>query len=184
MLGRLLNDLRHAVRVLIRSPKFSLTVVLTLAIGIAINVANFSIVNSFVLRPQPYEDPDELVHVWRSDRKLDFEQGRFSLPTLQQLEQACESCEEMAAYNYFGANLAGGDALPEGLTVSRLTRNMLPLLGVEAALGRTFTDDDVTSGQSLLLSHGVWQRRFGGRSDVLDETVIELRNQLLDFAIE
>lgn len=172
MLGRLVNDLRHAVRVLIRSPKFSLTVVMTLAIGIAINVANFSIVNSFVFRPQPYEDPDELVHVWRSDRKLDFEQGRFSLPTIQQLAQACESCEEMAAYNYFGANLAGGDTLPEGLTVSRLTQNMLPLLGVEAALGRTFTDDDVTSGQSLLLSHGVWQRRFGGRSDVLDETVL------------
>ena len=172
MLGRLTNDLRHAVRVLIRSPKFSLTVALTLAIGIAINVANFSIVNSFVLRPQPYEDPDELIHVWRSDRKLDFEQGRFSLPTIQELEQACENCQDMAAYNYFGANLAGGDALPEGLTVSRITQNMLPLLGVEAAMGRTFTDDDVSSGQSLLLSHGVWQRRFGGRSDVIDETVL------------
>ena len=172
MLGRLINDLRHAVRVLIKSPKFSLTVLLTLAVGIAINVANFSIVNSFLLRPQPYEKPDELAHVWRSDRKLAFEQGRFSLPTIQQFEQACESCKDIAAYNYFGANLAGGDALPEGLMVSRITRNMMPLLGVDAEMGRTFTDEDVVDGQSLLLSYGVWQRRFGGRSDVIGDTVL------------
>jgi len=172
MPGRLTNDLRHAVRVLSKSPRFSFTVLLTLAVGIAINVANFSIVNSFLLRPLPYPDPDELVHVWRSDRKLDFEQGRFSLPTIQQFQQACESCQDIAAYNYFGANLAGGDALPEGLTVSRITQNMLPLLGAGTAMGRGFTDDDVASGKSLLLSHGLWQRRYGGRSDVIGEAVL------------
>ena len=63
MVDRLARDLRYAVRVLVRSPKFSLTVILTLAIGIGINVSNFSIVNSFLLRPQPYEQAEELVHV-------------------------------------------------------------------------------------------------------------------------
>ena len=149
MFSRLISDLRYAIRVLVRAPRFSLTVVLTLAIGIGINVSNFSIVNSFLLRPQPYEAPDDLAHVWRSDRKLDFEQGRFSLPTIQQLEEACESCR-----GHGGVQLLRGQSgrwrrpTREPYRQPGYSDNMLPLLGVEAAMGRTFTGDDVTSGQS------------------------------------
>ena len=104
----LLRDLRQTVRVLAKSPRFSLTVILTLAIGIGVNVANFSIVESFLFRPLRYDNPDELIHLYRVDKAKGNDQLRFSLPSFVDLEERATSFQGMAAYNYFGANLAGG----------------------------------------------------------------------------
>ena len=167
-----LHDLRLAVRSLSRNPRFSLAVILTLAVGIGSNVSNFSLVNAFILRPLKFEEPDQLTHVWKTDRKRGIEQMRFALPTIEEFARGCESCQEIAAYNYFRANLAGGDELPEGLTAGRLTQDMLPLLGAEAQIGRIFNREDADRGGVVLLGHGLWQRRFGGRRDILGESVL------------
>lgn len=171
-MGNLLQDLRLAIRSLARNPKFSLAVILTLSVGIGDNVANFSLVNAFILRPLDFEDPEQLSHIWRADRKRGFENMRFSLPTIEEFERSCSGCQEVAAYNYFGANLAGGDELPEGITAGRLTHNMLPLLGADTRLGRGFSTEDANSGGVVILGHGIWQRRFGGSQEVLGQSVL------------
>ena len=167
-----MRDLRVAARSLSRNPKFSLAVIVTLAVGISSNVTNFSLVNAFMLRPLEFTEPEQLTHVWRTDHKRGYEQMRFSLPTIEEFATACEGCQGIAAYNYFGANIAGGDELPEGLTAGRLTHDMLPLLGVNAQLGRIFTSQDANTGGVVLLSHGIWQRRFAGREDVVGESIL------------
>ena len=116
-----LQDLRLAIRSLVRTPKFSLAVVLTLSIGIGSIVSDFSLVNAFILRPLEFEEPSQLTHIWKTDRKRGISQMRFSLPTIDEMTAGCEGCEGVAAYNYFGANLAGGDELPEGLTAAEMT---------------------------------------------------------------
>ena len=171
-MSNLLRDLRLAIRSLSKNPKFSLAVIFTLAIGISSNVTDFSLVNAFILRPLNFHQPEDLTHLWRTDRQRGIEQMRFALPTIQELADACESCQEMAAYNYFGANLAGGDELPEGITAGRLSHNMLPLLGVEPRLGRTFSREDANSGGVVILSHGIWQRRFAGNEEVIGEPLL------------
>ncbi len=168
----LLQDLRLAIRSLARTPKFSLAVILTLSIGIGSLVSDFSLVNAFILRPLEFKEPGQLTHIWKTDRKRGISQMRFSLPTIDELTAGCEGCQEVAAYNYFSANLAGGDELPEGVTAGRLTQNMLPLLGVQARIGRVFSTEDAERGGVILLGHGLWQRRFGGREDVVGESIL------------
>ena len=173
-MSELINDFRYATRVLLKTPRFSVTVILTLAIGIGVNVAIFSIVNAFLIRPLPFAEPDELVHLWRSDPKRGFEHLRYSLPTIEKLEQRAESFSGMGFYNYRGGNLASGDAEPESLTIGRLSRNLLPLLGVEAAHGRIFLPENVDGAEDdrvVLLSWGLWQRRFGGDTGIVGRTV-------------
>jgi len=171
-MSSLFHDLRLAIRSLSKDPKFSIAVILTLSVGIGSTVSDFSLVNAFVLRPLQFSEPEELTHVWRTDRKRDIDQMRFALPTIDEFARNCESCQGIAAYNYFGANMAGGDELPEGLTAGRLTASMLPLLGAEAQLGRTFNQEDADRGGVVILSHGIWQRRFGGRDEVLGESIL------------
>jgi putative ABC transport system permease protein len=166
-----LRDLRHTVRVLVRSPRFSLTVILTLAIGIGVNVANFSIVESFLFRPLRYDNPDELVHLYRVDKAKGNDQLRFSLPSFVDLQDRATSFQSLAAYNYFGANLAGGGTEALGLTISRMSGNMFEVLGVEAAHGRTFNPADAVDGRIIVLSHGLWQRHFGGREELVGQTI-------------
>ncbi len=170
-MGDLIRDLRLAARVLLKNPKFSVTVILTLAIGIGVNVANFSIVNAFLLRPLRYEEPNRLVHLFRVNKERGHDELRFSLPTVDDLKASSTLFEDIAAYNYFGGNLSSGDGDPEGLMVGRLTSNMFTVLGVEAASGRTFAPEDALSGTVAILSHGLWQRRFNGRADVLGESL-------------
>ena len=167
-----LQDLRLAVRSLARTPKFSLAVILTLSVGIGSLVSDFSLVNAFILRPLEFEEPSQLTHIWKADRQRGISQMRFSMPTIDELSAGCEGCQDVAAYNYFSANLAGGDELPEGIIAGRLTQNMLPLLGAPARIGRVFSTEDAERGGVILLDHGLWQRRFGGREDVVGQSVL------------
>ncbi len=167
------QDLRYSLRALLRSPVFTLAAILTLAIGVAANTANFSVVNAFLLRPLPFDEPDELVHLFRFDRQKGFDQLRLALPTFLELESGSQSFEGMAAYIYGARNLAGGDAQPERLTVGWVSSNLFSLLGVEAEQGRTFVPEDGRPGAPpvALLGHGVWQRRFGGDPATVGRTV-------------
>ncbi|HKQ97435.1 MAG TPA: ADOP family duplicated permease, partial [Candidatus Polarisedimenticolia bacterium] len=162
----ILRDLRQAVRGFLRSPGFALTAILILAIGIGANTAVFSLVHAILVRPLPYRDPGRLVWVWstRTDRDKAF----FSIPNFIDTRAEASSLEAMAAIANWSANLTGaGD--PERVTGIRVTPELFPMLGVEPEVGHLLPVDGgvAANPRFVLLSHRLWQRRFGGDPGVL-----------------
>src|SRR5829696_7810376 len=167
----LLQDLRYAVRSLLRRPGFAAVVVLTLALGIGANTAIFSVVNAVLLRPLPYADPERLVMVW--GRYADFGRTSTSLPDFVDWKAGATSFVQMAARHNAVFNLTG-DGEPEQLTADRVTANFFPTLGVRPQLGRAFLPEEEKVGGDddvVVLSHGLWQRRFGGDPRIVGREV-------------
>ena len=171
--GELLQDLRVALRGLRRTPGFTLVAVLTLALGIGANSALFSIIRSVLLRPLPYADPAELVQVWQDHRAL----GRASPewltpPDFLDWRDGNKTFAGMAAYQGWGPDLTGSGE-PEALGGLVVSGNYLSLLGVRPQLGRllTMADDDPGAERVIVLSHEVWQRRFGGDPGILQKAL-------------
>jgi putative ABC transport system permease protein len=168
LLNLWLRDLRHAWRLLRRQPAFAAVAILTLALGIGTTTAVFTIVNGVLLRPLPYRDPSRLVILFYGH------QGRVS-PWLSPLNVRdyvgpSESFAEASAVVPVTVNLTGlGD--PERLQGARVSWNYFKLLGVSMALGRALAEGDAQGdGNQIVLSEGLWRRRFGGRSDVVNST--------------
>jgi len=172
----MLSDLRFALRQLIKAPGFTVVAILTLALGIGACTAIFSVVNSVLLRPLAYAAPERLV-VIRETKLPQFPQFSVAPGNYFDWRQQATSFTELAAGRRASYNLTGrGD--PVRIAAERITVNYFPLLGVRPALGRGFRDDDVAAGQSnvAILSHGFWQRQFGGRPDILN-TLVQLDGQ-------
>jgi len=165
-LGDFLRDTRHGVRVLAKSPVFAAAAVISLALGIGANAAIFSVVNAVLLRPLAYKDSDRLVTI--------LHQGNFPVAVANYLDwrKQSHSFEAMGAAEFWTPNLMGVDR-PERVWGLRLTQSLLPLLGVEPLLGRLFVagEDDEGSEHEVILSYGLWQRRFGGRRGVLGTSI-------------
>lgn len=166
----ILREVRQALRGFRRSPGFALTAILILAIGIGANTAVFSIVHAILVRPLPYRDPGRLVWVWstRTDRDKAF----FSIPNFIDTRAGASSFESMAAISNWSANLTGaGD--PERVQGIRVTPDLFPMLGVEPEIGHLLPDDGgiAANPRFVLLSHRLWQRRFGGDPAVLGRAV-------------
>jgi putative ABC transport system permease protein len=166
-LDRSLQDLRYAVRQLRKSPGFTTVAILTLAIGIGANAAIFSVINTVLLRPLPYHAPEQLVKVW-PDKAL----SSVSKAQYVAIRGQMRSLSELAAYTTFTFTLTG-DGDPEELKGGLVSANCLSLLGIRPLLGRTLLSGEDEPGRDhvLLLSHGLWQRRFGGDADVIGRTV-------------
>jgi putative ABC transport system permease protein len=165
--GIMTADLRYALRALLRAPGFTLAVVVTLALGIGANSAVFSVVHSVLLRPLPYSEPGRLVNVY--GRYPDFGRTSTSLPDFQDLRAGTRSFEQMAARHASGFVLTG-EGEPERVIADRITANFLPTLGVRPALGRGFLPEEEQVGgddRVVVLSHGYWQRRFGGDTQII-----------------
>lgn len=171
----LFRDIQYAIRVLVKNPGFSAVAIITLALGIGANTAIFSVVNAVVLRPLPYAEPDRLVMLWetiggndrRSAAPANFFDWRAENNTFQ----------ELAATFYANFNLTS-DGEPDRIDGATITSNLMSMLGAHVQLGRTFQpDDDEHQDRSLvLISDGLWKRRFGadrnvvGRKIMIDET--------------
>ncbi len=175
MLETLWQDLRFGLRMLGKNPSFSLIAILTLALGIGANTAIFSVVNALLLRPLPYHAPEQLAKVFQS--QPDPAKGRvpsnWAYPRFEILREDNRSLAAVAGFAQQSYNLTGTDN-PEHLQVEMVSASYFPLLGVEAAVGRTFTaDEDRTPETNLaaLLSFGLWQRRFGGDAQVIGKTL-------------
>ncbi|MGH9777491.1 MAG: ABC transporter permease [Candidatus Acidiferrales bacterium] len=162
------QDLRYGARQLLRSPGFTAVAVLTLALGIGANTAIFSVANAVLLQPLPYKEPDRLVRLWESNPGRNWPFFSASAPNFNDWVQQNQSFEPLAATEGDTFNLTG-DGEPERLLGRRVTGNFFPLLGVEPALGRNFTpeEDQPGSARVVILSHGLWQRRFGADPRVL-----------------
>jgi putative ABC transport system permease protein len=161
-----LKDIRYGMRNLLRTPGFTAVSVLTLALGIGANTAIFSVVNAVLLRPLAYKDADRLVTL--------LHDGIYPVAVANYMDwrNQSQSFEAMAAAEYWSPDLTGNDA-PEHVLGLRLTQNMLPMLGVQPLLGRAFAkgEDQPGADHEVVLSYGLWQRRFAGNSAILGQQI-------------
>jgi predicted permease len=162
----LLQDLKFALRALARTPAFTLVAVATLALGIGAATAVFSVANGVLLRPLPYAEPDEIATVWASWDNFP-DKTWLSVPEYQLFHQESRAFSDLALYRTSSASFTAVDA-PEEVGAAFITPNLLEVLGVTPALGRSFTWEEARGGTAgILLSHEVWQRRYGGDSTVV-----------------
>ncbi len=170
----ILQDLRHAFRALHKSPGFAAVAILTLGLGIGANTAIFSVVESVLLRPLPYRDPSALVQVWNTYLPQ-FPQVPNSPGDFQDFRRQASSFSEMAAYVDIpqGFNLTGGGE-PQRLEARYATSGLFSLLGVQPVAGRSFLPEEDKPGQSpvILLSHRLWQSRFGSNPAAVGRTLM------------
>jgi predicted permease len=172
-MNTLLNDLRHAFRVLIAAPAFTIAALLSLAIGIGANTAIFSIVDGLLLHPLPYADAERLVILWNSSPGLNITQDWFSTAQYFDIKNSHHGFEQIAVAIGGNYNLTGSGE-PERIGTIRVSSNLLPLLGQRAALGRTFVPDEDRPGRNAtaILSYGTWARRFGSDPRLLGRKIV------------
>ncbi len=168
-MDRLSLDLRHAVSRLFRDRGFAAITVITLALGIGANTAVFSLVQTVLLRPLPYGDAERVVVVWGPERS---EATWLSLQEVVGYGRESRTLAAVSGYQELDANLTGGQE-PERVRAASVTPNLFEVLRVPASLGRVAVAADVQGGSSdvIVLSHGLWQRRFGGGADVVGRAI-------------
>jgi putative ABC transport system permease protein len=161
------QDIRYALRMLAKNPAFTAIAVVALALGIGANTAIFSVVNAVLLRPLPFKHPEQLVMLWENAAHLGFPKDTPSPANFLDWQKQAQSFTGMAAMVERSFNLTGVGE-PERLEGRRISANLFDLLGVPALLGRTFVaDDDRPGTHVVLLSHSLWQRRFGSDPGVI-----------------
>ena len=167
-----MNDLKFALRQLLKNPGFTAVAVLTLALGIGANTAIFSFVNAILLRPLPYKDAERLVMVSENHRTNGWDRFTIGAPVLGEWRKQSTVFEGLAARGWAGFILTG-KGQPETISGALLSANAFALLGIKPILGRDFLPEDETHGKHYvaLLSHEFWQRRFGGSTNVLGQSV-------------
>jgi putative ABC transport system permease protein len=168
----LFQDIRYAVRMLLKKPAFTAIVVLALAIGIGANTAIFSVVNAILLRPLPYKNPDRISMVWMDNTRLGMNQDWHSYANYMDYKQQSQTFDDMAAFNNRSFNLTG-EAEPVRVTGAWATASLFSVMGVDPAIGRTFTVEEEEPGKDLVvvLSNGLWQRRFGSDPNILGQPI-------------
>ena len=168
----LLQDLRFAIRGLIKAKTFAAVALLTLGLGIGGSTAIFSAVDAVLLRPLPYARPERLVAVWTSQPKRGAARGSSSFPDFEDYRAKTSSFEDLAALRSRGYTLTDGTSA-ERISGGRVSASFFPLLRTGAALGRVLSPDDDRPGapKVALLSFGLWQRRFGASSSVVGQSV-------------
>src|SRR5262245_18226494 len=168
---KVIQDLRLAFRILTRHPGFTVTALLTLALGIGANIAIFSFVNTVLLRPFTFTDSDRLVLLWTESPAQNIKARATGYATVSTWREQATSFEDLAVFDPTSVTLTGRDE-PEQVMSLRVSANLFQLLGVAPALGRTFTPDEVQQKSRVaVISHGLWQRRFAGSQNVLGQTV-------------
>jgi putative ABC transport system permease protein len=168
-MNNLLQDLRYAFRLLLKNPGFAAIAVLTLALGIGANTAIFSVVNGVLLRPLPFRDPSRLVFV---AEKNTYGTLSTSYQNFLDWRDQSHSFESMEATRSTASTLTGVGE-PERLNVQFVTAGLFPMLGITAHLGRTFLpeEDRPNGAPVVLLSYGLWQRRFGGSQEIIGKPI-------------
>jgi putative ABC transport system permease protein len=161
-MGVLLQDIRYGIRMLLRSPGFTIVAVLTLALGIGANTAIFTVVNAVLLRPLPYKDASRLVNLNSTLTYFpEFHLGE-SPADFVDIKTKNQSFESMAMYQMSAMNLTG-EGNPEEISAGAVSPNLFPMLGVRPLRGRWFIEEEEQPGKdsTAILSYGLWQRRFG-----------------------
>lgn len=175
-MATLLQDLKYGVRLLRRSPALTIVAALSLALGIGANTTIFTVVNAVLLNPLPVRDSSRLVSVFTADERNTAAFGAFapmSRPNFEDLRAKNDTLSDMIAAGFLALNLSGRGE-PEQVFGQIVTGNYFDVLGAPFALGRGFRgaeDEKPGADPVAVLAHGLWQRRFGGRQDIVGETI-------------
>ena len=173
------RDLMHAWRVLRRAPGFTAVALMTLALGVGVNTAMFSVLRAVILRPLPYRDPGRLVMVWQTQQRISdgsqHARARRRTPLVQALarwRESSRSFESLAGYTGQYVNVTGGGAA-ERVVALVVTANFFPTLGIVPARGRNFLleEEQPGRGRAVILSDELWRTRFDGDPAILGKTV-------------
>lgn len=167
-----LQDLRFGLRMLRKSPGFTAVAVLTLALGIGANTAIFSVINTVLLRPLPYKDAAQLVDIRASNPQEGFV-GRAAAADILEIKGQARSFAQIALYQPWGLAMRN-QGKAELIPVTSIEPDLFDVLGVAPAIGRPFTADEATPGRGhvVILSHALWQQRFGSDPHVVGKSVI------------
>ena len=171
--GDLAQDIRITLRGLRRSPAFTVIALLTLALGIGANSAIFSVVHAVLLRPLPYAHSDRLVQLWTDTRSRGRAKPEWlTPPDFQDWQDGNHTFASMAAYQGWGPDLTDAGT-PESLAGAATSWNFLNVLGVTPAIGRGFSaaDDNENAAKVVILSDGLWRRRFGADASILGRSI-------------
>jgi|HubBroStandDraft_1064217.scaffolds.fasta_scaffold00079_41 putative ABC transport system permease protein len=173
-MGAIWREMRDAVRSLAANPGFTVTVVAILALGIGANSTMFSVLNAVVLRPIPWENPERLVDLSEVNPRQGGYEMAPSTANYNDWRLQSRVLECMAAFRFVHFNLADTHADPERVPGMRVSAEFFPLIGVKAALGRTFLTEDEQPGRDhvVLLSRGFWRRRYGADPGIVGRTVM------------
>ena len=173
------KDIQYGVRILVKHWGVTLVALITLALGIGANTAIFSVVNGVLLRSFPYAEPDRLVLVWEKRQGGRTDQNVINLANYLDWKEQNQVFSDMAVFFDRSLNLTS-DGEPEEVPVQYGTTNLLTVLGTAPIMGRTFAEEDarasVDSPRSVIISYGLWQRRFGGDQQIVGKK-ITLSNQ-------
>jgi Acidobacterial duplicated orphan permease len=169
-MDRILSDIRLALRRLRRTPGFTLVAVLTLALGIGANTAIFSVVNAALLRPLPYPDAQRIVQLYAT---RDGDVSTVSPPDFTDWREQAGVFQGMAAFNSGSDFTLTGTGAPERMAGAQVTADFFSVLETPPAVGRGFTPSDAVVGQNkvVILSYSLWQQRFGGRPDIVGQSM-------------
>jgi predicted permease len=168
----LLADLRYGLRLFRKSPVFTCVAIATLALGIGANASIFSVVDAVVIRALPFDDPDRVAMIWEDASRAGFPRNTPSPGNYYDWRRMARSFADIAATRGALGSLTG-DGLPEQLIGRATTANFFGVLGVRPQLGRTFTEaEDRDGAQVVVISHGLWQRRYGGDPGILGRTIL------------
>ena len=169
----LFQDFRYALRLLRKSPGFAVAAVLTLALGMSANTVMFSVLNTVLLQPLPYSNPDRLVQIWETDAPRGDMHGTVSPYNFVDWRSQSQTFEQMATYEYNSVVLTGQKS-PARLTALFVTANFFDVLKVAPLKGRTFLSDEDQPGKprAAVLGYGAWQRHFGGDPNIVGKSVL------------
>jgi predicted permease len=166
------RDLHYTMRTLRRTPGFTAIAVLTLALGVGANTAIFSAVNAILIRQLPYTDPDRVVMIWEDATAAGFPRNTPAPGNYTEWTRLQRAFTGIAATISASASLTD-DGVPEQVIGRGVTSNFFQVLGVEPLMGRTFTDPEDRAGASVVvISYGLWQRRYGGDASMLGKTLL------------
>ena len=170
MASTLWQDIRYGVRMLWKNPGITIVVIIALALGIGANTAIFSVVYAVLLRPLPYDEAERLVLLNEKSPVLD--EMSISYPNFTDWRKQNQSFEKMGVYNTASYNLTGsGEA--ERIVTGQVSADLFSVLRVNALHGRLFTNEEDKPGGTpvVVLSYGLWQRRFGGQSNIVGQPI-------------
>ncbi len=166
------QDLRHSIRALMKSPFYAAASLLVLALAIGANSAFFSVINTVLIEPLPFADSDRLVMVWGTNKQQGSDEWQVSPADFFDWKEQNQVFENIALFRGRSRNLTGGDE-PERIIAAIVTADLFPLLGVKPFLGRDFLaeEDRPDANKVVILSHNLWQRRFGGDPDLIGKPI-------------
>lgn len=168
----LIADLRYGIRVMSRTPSFAVALVSVLALGIGANTTIFSLVQTILLRPLPYQDPDQVVMVWEDNTPAGFPRNTPAPGNFNDWRANSRSFTDMAATRFAFASLTM-DGPPDLVLGRGVSPNFFDVLGVRPTMGRSFTPADDRIGVNVvIISHALWQRRYGGDPAIVGRTIL------------